>query len=140
MNNKPVFADARSVLGKFSELGVQIRGVADDSRRVRPGDLFLAFPGDRADGRAFIADAIKRGACGVLWQAGDDFAWNDAWQVPNLGAPSLRPLCGPLAHAVFGNPSERLSLIAITGTNGKTSISQWLARIHPHRCAPCWRR
>ena len=63
------------------------------------------------------------------------FTWNGDWNVANLCAPDLRALCGPLAHAVFGYPSERLSLIAVTGTNGKTSISQWLSRLHPRRCA-----
>ncbi|MBK9783323.1 MAG: hypothetical protein IPP59_03490 [Betaproteobacteria bacterium] len=48
---------------------------------------------------------------------------------------ALRPLAGPLAHAVYGHPSENLSLIAITGTNGKTTISQCLARAYPKPCA-----
>jgi UDP-N-acetylmuramyl tripeptide synthase len=49
--------------------------VADDSRQVQPGDLFLAYPGDLADGRRYIGDALARGAVAVLWQPGDDFAW-----------------------------------------------------------------
>ena len=99
------------------------------------GDLFVAFPGNSADGRKFIPDAIARGASAVLWQRGDGFAWNSDWSVPNLGATDLRALCGPLAHALLSHPSERLSLIAVTGTNGKTSISLWLSRLHPRRCA-----
>ncbi|HLO63991.1 MAG TPA: UDP-N-acetylmuramoyl-L-alanyl-D-glutamate--2,6-diaminopimelate ligase, partial [Azonexus sp.] len=57
------------------------------------------------------------------------------WAVPNLSHAALRPLAGPLAHAVYGHPSEALSLIAITGTNGKTTISQCLARAYPRPCA-----
>ncbi len=129
------FADPAEILHGLAALGVQPSGVADDSRRVRRGDLFVAFPGDFTDGRKYIPDAIRRGASAVLWQSGDGFAWNGDWSVPNLKAPGLRAVCGPLAHAVFGHPSERLSLIAITGTNGKTSISQWLSRLHPRRCA-----
>ena len=102
-------------------MGVQPGGVADDSRQVRPGDLFVAYPGDLADGRRYIADAIARGACAVLWEAGGDFVWNPDWKIANLSATRLRALAGPLAHALFGRPSERLSLIAITGTNGKTT-------------------
>lgn len=124
-----------AVIQELAALGVQPTGVADDSRQVRPGDLFVAYPGDLADGRNYIADAIARGACAVLWEAGDDFAWNAEWRIANLAARELRQLCGPLAHAIFAQPSERLSLIAITGTNGKTSISQWIARAHPRRCA-----
>ena len=64
---------------------------------------------------------------------GDDFAWSH--DGPNFPVPALRPLAGPLAHAVYGHPSEALSLIAITGTNGKTTISQCLARAYPKPCA-----
>ena len=123
------------VLRQFAAIGVELRGVADDSRKIRPGDLFMAYPGGQNDGRRHIADAIARGAAAVLWEMTDDFAWNPAWQIANLPGAGLRPLCGPLAHAIFRQPSERMSLIAITGTNGKTTISQWLGRIHPRSCA-----
>lgn len=123
------------VLRQLDALGVVPAGVADDSRQVVPGDLFVAYPGALADGRRYIGDAIARGAVAVLWEDDDGFVWNPEWRVANLSASGLRPLCGPLAHAVFGQPSERLSLIAITGTNGKTTISQWLGRVHPRRCA-----
>ena len=129
------FADVSPLLRELAAQGVQASGVADDSRHVRPGDLFIAFPGDFADGRQYIGDAIARGAAAVIWQTGDGFTWRPDWRLPNFAAPAARPLCGPLAHAVLGYPSERLSLIALTGTNGKTSISQWLARLHPRRCA-----
>lgn len=130
-----LFADPAVIIGQLADLGVQPTGVADDSRQVRPGDLFMAFPGDLADGRRYIADAIARGAAAVLWQSGGGFVWNPEWRVANLVADDLRSLSGPLAHAVYGRPSEHLSLIAITGTNGKTSISQWVGRTHPKRCA-----
>jgi UDP-N-acetylmuramoyl-L-alanyl-D-glutamate--2,6-diaminopimelate ligase len=54
-------------------MGVVPTGVADDSRQVQPGDLFLAYPGDLADGRRYIADALARGAVAVFWQPGGDF-------------------------------------------------------------------
>lgn len=127
--------DVALILARLAALGVEPSGVADDSRQVRPGDLFLAYPGDLADGRRYIANAIGRGACAVLWQAGGDFAWDSAWRVPNLEAAGLRQLAGPLAHRVYGFPSEALSLVAVTGTNGKTTVSQWVARAHPRRCA-----
>ncbi len=126
---------ADSALQRLAVLGVLPQGVADDSRRVRPGDLFLAYPGELADGRCFIADAIARGAAAVLWEEHSDFAWNPAWPVASLPASGLRTFCGPLAHTIYGRPSERLSLIAITGTNGKTTISQWIAQAHPRCCA-----
>ncbi len=129
------FSAAAALIRELAAGGVEPAGVADDSRQVKPGDLFVAYPGDLADGRRFINEAIARGACAVLWQAGDDFVWNPDWKIANLSATGLRSLCGPLAHALFGQPSERLSLIAMTGTNGKTTISQWIARAYPRPCA-----
>lgn len=123
----------RELLARMAALGVTPTGVADDSRQVRPGDLFLAYPGDLADGRRYIADALTRGAVAVFWQPGGEFVWMH--DVPNLPVDALRPLAGPLAHAVHGHPSETMSLIAITGTNGKTTISQCLARVYPKSCA-----
>ena len=125
----------REILDRLEAMGVVATGVADDSRQVRPGDLFLAYPGDLADGRRYIPDALSRGAVAVIWQPGGDFVWNEEWAVPQLSHPALRPLAGPLAHTVHGHPSDALSLIAITGTNGKTTISQCLARAYPKPCA-----
>ncbi|MEO8410544.1 MAG: Mur ligase domain-containing protein, partial [Propionivibrio sp.] len=78
---------AAAILQQLAEFGVQPCGVADDSRQVGTGDLFLAYPGDSADGRAFIGDAIARGAVAVLWEAGnglgddlaDDFVRSAEW-------------------------------------------------------------
>lgn len=126
---------ARAILERLESMGVVPTGVADDSRQVQAGDLFLAYPGDLADGRRYIADAIARGAVAVVWQPGGDFAWNPAFTVTNFAHDALRPLAGPLAHAVYGHPSEGLSLIAITGTNGKTTISQCIAQAYAKPCA-----
>lgn len=134
----------RAILNRLEALGIVPTGAADDSRQVQPGDVFLAYPGDLADGRRYIADAIARGAVAVLWQPGGEFAWNPALTagpagasvgLPNLPVDDLRALAGPLAHAIYGHPSEGLSLIAITGTNGKTTVSQCLARAYPKPCA-----
>jgi UDP-N-acetylmuramoyl-L-alanyl-D-glutamate--2,6-diaminopimelate ligase len=123
----------RQLLDQLEAMGITPNGVADDSRQVQLGDLFLAYPGDLADGRRYIADALARGAVAVLWQPGGDF--NFSFSAANLPVDALRPLAGPLAHAVYGHPSEGLSLIAITGTNGKTTISQCLAKAYPNPCA-----
>ena len=128
-------SEPRQILERLAALGIHPAGVADDSRRVRAGDLFLAYPGDLADGRRYIADAIARGAVAVLWQAGGDFEWNPALTVTNLQVDALRALAGPLAHLACGEPSAGLSLIAITGTNGKTTVSQFIAQAHPRNCA-----
>lgn len=128
-------SEPHAILESLGAMGIHPTGVADDSRQVRAGDLFLAYPGDVADGRRYITDAIARGAVAVLWQAGGDFAWDPALTVTNLQVAGLRALAGPLAHLVCGEPSAGLSLIAITGTNGKTTVSQFIAHAHPRKCA-----
>ncbi len=125
----------REILERLAALGVVPTGVADDSRQVRRGDLFLAYPGDLADGRRYIPDAIGRGAIAVLWEPDGVFAWNPALTATNAPCAGLRALAGPLAHAVYGRPTEKLSLIAVTGTNGKTTVSQFVAQAYPARCA-----
>jgi UDP-N-acetylmuramoyl-L-alanyl-D-glutamate--2,6-diaminopimelate ligase len=120
----------REVAGILSELqrqGVTPRGIAADSRAVARGELFLAFPGERTDGRRFIGDAVARGAAAVVWER-DGFAWPAAVKVPNVAASGLKALAGPLAAEVCGRPSERLWVAGVTGTNGKTSCSQWIAQ------------
>jgi UDP-N-acetylmuramoyl-L-alanyl-D-glutamate--2,6-diaminopimelate ligase len=108
-------------------LGTTPRGVAIDSRKVRPGDLFLAFPGERADGRRYIEDAVAAGACAVLWEPeGVDVPPSIA--VPHLPVPGLRQRAGHVASRVFGDPSKELWIAGVTGTNGKTSCSQWIAQ------------
>ena len=102
------------ILDRLAAMGVTPTGVADDSRQVRPGDVFLAYPGDLADGRRYIPDALARGAVAVVWQAGGDFCWNSAFTAANFDVANLRALAGPLAHRVHGHPSEGLSLIAVT--------------------------
>jgi len=108
-------------------LGVRLEGLAIDSRKIKPGDLFLAYPGQRADGRAHIAQAIAAGASAVLWDS-CGFQWNPAWRAPNLGVPDLRSHLGKIAGRFFGNPSRHMWLAGVTGTNGKTSCSHWIAQ------------
>src|SRR5687767_1319239 len=105
-----------------------IERLASDSRRCAPGVAFLAYPGEAADGRAHIDDAIARSAAAVVWEE-KDFAWRSEWRVPNAPVRGLKQQAGTLAHEFYGRPSESLWVCGITGTNGKTSCSQWIAAI-----------
>ena len=105
-----------------------IERLTADSRRCAPGAAFFAYPGEAADGRRYIADAIGRGAAAVLWEA-EGFAWHPAWRVPNVGVAGLKLQAGELAHEFYGRPSEPLWVCGVTGTNGKTSCTQWLAAL-----------
>lgn len=103
-----------------------ITRLSSDSRRCAPGTAFFAYPGEKADGRAHIGDAIGRGASGVLWE-GAGFSWRADWRVPNVAVHDLKQKAGALASAFFGHPTQSLWMCGVTGTNGKTSCSQWIA-------------
>jgi UDP-N-acetylmuramoyl-L-alanyl-D-glutamate--2,6-diaminopimelate ligase len=104
-----------------------IRELSLDSRTVRPGDLFLAVPGAQVDGREHIADALRRGAAAVAYEV------EGVTVLPFTGVP-LIPVKGLLAQLsdiagrFYGEPSRILDLIGVTGTNGKTSVTQLLAQ------------
>lgn len=97
-----------------------------DSRSVGHGDGFIAWPGAARDGRAFVENVLARGAAACLVeQAGADaFAFDDH-RVAIY--PELKAAAGPIAAAYFGQPSYKLKVVAVTGTNGKTSSTWWLA-------------
>ena len=111
---------------QLNKLKVPITRLVADSRAVRQGDTFVAYPGEKTDGRQFIAQAIAQGANAVIYEA-QHFVWDDAWQIPNLAVSDLRHKAGWLADAVCGAPSEKLQMIGVTGTNGKTTTSHWVA-------------
>jgi UDP-N-acetylmuramoyl-L-alanyl-D-glutamate--2,6-diaminopimelate ligase len=95
-----------------------------DSRRVRPGDLFAALPGDRYDGHQFIAEAIRRGAASVLCERPPV-----GLEVPCGVVPHVHHAYGRVCQALAGDPSFHLKLIGITGTNGKTTTSCLIASV-----------
>ena len=106
---------------------LSMRHLTVDSRAVKRGDTFVAYPGESRDGRDFIAQAVAAGASSVLWER-RGFKWNAAWRLPNLALPQLRARAGLVAAHVYAYPGRRLRMIGITGTNGKTTCSQWIAR------------
>src|SRR5690606_3100621 len=96
-----------------------------DSRRVQAGDVFFACKGIDGDGVRHIADAVANGAVAVV--AHSEPEAEDLAGTPVLVAPSLREHMGEVAHQWYGAPSEAVTVVAITGTNGKTSCAQWIA-------------
>ncbi len=106
-----------------------------DSRAVRPGDIFVALPGTRADGRRFIDEAVQRGAKAVLLEAHG--CGPQEPPVPTLAVEGLGSALGRIAAEFHGRPSERLLTIGVTGTNGKTSSSQWIAEVLSTTGRPC---
>ncbi len=107
-------------------LAGQVHGLTDDSRKVLPGMAFAAYPGVAGDGRPWIADAVARGATAVFWDP-TGFTCPDL-PVPQLPVPDLQHRAGYLAARLYGDPSRHLPVIGVTGTNGKTSCTHWLAQ------------
>jgi UDP-N-acetylmuramoyl-L-alanyl-D-glutamate--2,6-diaminopimelate ligase len=122
---QPEFVAHRLEWSTIEALGIS--RLVSDSRQVVAGDTFVAYPGETRDGRDFISHAIERGASSVLWER-RDFAWRRTWKVKNAPVENLRRHAGEIASAAYGNPSSRLWVVGVTGTNGKTSCSHWIAQ------------
>lgn len=107
-------------------IGADNPGVLDvthDSRGVEPGDLYVAIRGFRADGHDYVSQAAARGAVAIC--VDHEMAIN----VPQLVVPSTREALGPLAAAVWDHPSRNFTLIGVTGTNGKTTVTHMIEAI-----------
>jgi UDP-N-acetylmuramoyl-L-alanyl-D-glutamate--2,6-diaminopimelate ligase len=96
---------------------VEISGLAYDSRRVRPGDLFLCVPGEHSDGHDFATQAMRDGALALAVERPLGLG------VPEVVLPSVRAAMGSLAARFYGDPSAQLRVVGVTGTNGKTTTA-----------------
>lgn len=113
-----------------------------DSRDIEPGDVFVACPGLSSDGRLYIDKALALGASAVLFEAPasaaiEAVAADSLSQTPMLPVTGLRGLLGELADTWYGRPSAELAVVAVTGTNGKTSSVQWIAHALSRNDKPC---
>jgi UDP-N-acetylmuramoyl-L-alanyl-D-glutamate--2,6-diaminopimelate ligase len=115
------------VAALLARLGARPRRITSDSRAVEPGVAFAAYPGASRDGRTFIPDAVQRGAGAVLWER-LGFDWDASIAVPNQPVEGLKHNLGSIADFIYGSPSRALWTIGVTGTNGKTSCTQWIAQ------------
>lgn len=114
--------------------GVEITGVDIDSRRVEPGHLFVAIKGTQTDGHAFMDKAASLGAAAILCETMPD---NMAEGVTYVKVASTEDAVGSVATIFYGEPSKKLKLVGVTGTNGKTTIATLLYdmfRKLGHRC------
>tara|TARA_R110000868_G_scaffold1064_11_gene8178 strand:+ start:3852 stop:5303 length:1452 start_codon:yes stop_codon:yes gene_type:complete len=114
---------------------LEIGGMTMDSRRVQAGDLFFAVPGLQQDGRDYITQAVAAGAAAVAYEPADYQL--TALPVPAIAVPGLQQQLSKLAGVFYGQPSQQLSAIGVTGTNGKTSVSLMLAQALTAAQKPC---
>jgi UDP-N-acetylmuramoyl-L-alanyl-D-glutamate--2,6-diaminopimelate ligase len=121
-----LFDDIEVIETAGDPAAVDVRGIAHDSRRVVPGDLFCCVPGLLSDGHAFAAEAVDRGAVGLLCEHFVPELLDQA-VVQTLVAPgTIRPVMARLAAAFYGFPARDLLTIGVTGTNGKTTVTRLL--------------
>ncbi len=99
---------------------VDVTGVSQDSRKVKPGDLFVAVPGTKEDGAQFVGEAVSRGAVAVVSEK------PLSSQVPYFKVSNARKALALIAANFHGRPADQLSVLAVTGTNGKTTTSYLL--------------
>lgn len=111
----------------LDHLGITVQRLVADSRKLKPGDTFLAYAGEHYDARNDIPRAIAIGVNAIIWEK-QGFSWDPAWKLPNLAVTGLRHKAGKIASQVYGHPSSHLWLVGITGTNGKTTCSHWYAQ------------
>lgn len=103
----------------------EITSLAYDSRKVQPGGLFLAVPGEHTDGRRFLADAARRGAVAALGPQVE----GKALPLPYIEVADMRAALADLACTFYGNPAQQLCTIGVTGTDGKTTTSNLISTI-----------
>ncbi len=108
---------------------VNVGGISHDSRRVVPGDLFCCVPGHVSDGHVYAAEAVERGAIGLLCEhLIPDLLDRDVVQT-RVAPGTMRPVMARLAAAFYEHPARDLLMIGVTGTNGKTTVTQLLGDI-----------
>ena len=123
-----------NVLNTYGDTGVEITGVNIDSRRIETGHLFVAIPGTQTDGHKYIPKAIELGAAAILCERMPE---EQAEGVTYVVVESTESVVGIVATHFFGDPSRKLKLVGVTGTNGKTTIATLLYnmfRKFGHKC------
>jgi UDP-N-acetylmuramoyl-L-alanyl-D-glutamate--2,6-diaminopimelate ligase len=110
---------------------IEVTGLATDSRAVQPGELFLAVQGLQVHGLSHVKQALQRGAVAVVWEAVQDpllIRTAEALSVPVVAVAGLGHKLGIIADRYFGHPSADMHVIGVTGTDGKTSVSHFIAQ------------
>lgn len=117
---------------------ILVSGIALDSRRVQSGDLFFACQGTALDGKRFIDDAIAAGASAVLVDAtgqAESIIYRSS--IPIVAIPHLNKQISAIAGRFYGNPAHSMEIIGVTGTNGKTSCTYFIASVLQQLGIPC---
>lgn len=129
--------DGTSALQIVGNAEVEVTGIEIDSRRIQQGNAFVAMRGTQVDGHAYIAKAIELGATVVVCETLPEKL---AENVTYVQYANTEDVVGPLATCFFGNPTKRMKLVGVTGTNGKTTIATLLYKMFlkfGYKCGLC---
>ena len=149
MNPAPCMGEGTATLGSLLEgiadcgarSSMPVSGLAIDSRRIHDGDLFIACPGSRGHALDHIDEAVHRGASAILYERPDpahEMRLDELTAfMPVVRVDRLRGRVGVIAARFYGHPSRRLTVFGVTGTNGKTSCSHFLAQAMTDLGRPC---
>ncbi len=115
-----------------TDLDIEISGLTLDSRKVAAGNVFIALAGSRQHGLSHAKQAITQGACAIVFDpagGGKELAEDLQGNIPMIAVENLGLVLGDIAARFYGDPSSLMTVIGITGTNGKTSCSQFLSQV-----------
>ena len=115
-----------SLTSSYGDMSVDVKGICFDSRKVRPGFLFIAINGTQSDGHEYIARAIELGAIAVVCEKLPDTVTD---KITFVSVKNSGQALGIIASNFFGNPSEKMKLTGVTGTNGKTTVATLLYKL-----------
>lgn len=119
------------------EIDLPVGELQADSRCITEGDVFVAMKGQLQDGRRYIEKAVELGARAVIYENGDGFVFSSD-SVVSLGVAGLSEKIPEMASRFYGEPSRAIKVIGVTGTNGKSSVTYYIAQLlagSGHRCA-----
>jgi len=120
-------ANLLSLLNIAVDSEIQISALTIDSRNVKAGSLFFAYPGELADGRDYLIQAQSAGAAAILYDAAD-YDLSEEISIPAFAVSNLQQQVGKLAHEFFGRACDEMQIFGVTGTNGKTTCCYLLAQ------------
>lgn len=131
MTNQKYSIQLKNLLSNIVEIEEhddrELFAITNDSRQVHKGSIFLAYPGYTVDGRQFIDQAIAKNAAAILYESSDKIKITPQKNVPIFPISNLSALQGELAARFYQHPSQQMKIIGVTGTNGKTSITHFIA-------------
>jgi UDP-N-acetylmuramoyl-L-alanyl-D-glutamate--2,6-diaminopimelate ligase len=114
---------------------VEVSRLVLDSRQLTAGDVFVALRGTKQDGRQFIPEAIKKQVAAVLVESEGELAWEQ--NIPVIAIGGLRKILGEIAARFYGHPADHMQVFGVTGTNGKTSTTHFIAQALQQLQTPC---